>query len=220
MRVLVGPCGVRGPDSISVAVARALAGPDGSVVSLMEIGVRNLRRPLTAAEVALLRKALSGEDGVVGYVCGGRLLDVKGGDGAAEDESDARQRIAGPGVQAVMVADHANLTWHSPLTGRNDDEVGPRFPSMTGIYASEAGLRSLEALDGIIVRPGVVAGVADDTRLSAFEADMAWAQGHVAASSELVPVVIVAAHMGLRVAAVVLVTESVNEGERQWSIMT
>lgn len=216
MRVLIGPCVVRGPDSISAAVARALAGPDGPAVSLAEIGVRNLRRQLTAAEVVLLREALAAEDEVVGYVCGGRPVQpgVDTGSGAAGGPaSDAVEGAVDLGVQAVMVTDHANLTWRSPLIGPNDDEVGPRFPSMTGVYASGAGLRSLKALDGIIVQPGVVAGVADDTHLSVYEADVARAQGHVAVSSELVPVVIVAAHMGLRVAAVVLVTESGNEGE-------
>jgi purine nucleoside phosphorylase len=104
----------------------------------------------------------------------------------------------------MAVTDHANLTWRSPLTGPNDDAVGPRFPSMTGVYAVEPIQERLRAVGGIIVIPGVVAGVGDDGRLNAYEAEIARGCGHQVASSELVQVVIVAAHMGMRVAAAVL----------------
>ena len=205
MRVLVGPRVELGSDRVAADVAHALAGPEGSVVPLAEIGVRNLNRPVTAAEVALLRRALPAEDGLVGYICRGRPVGP-----GAEGPPEAVSCIGAVTSEAevVVVTDHANLTWRSPLTGPNDDQVGPRFPSMTGIYAFEAALDSLKALDGIIVRSGVVAGVSDDARPSAFEAEVAGAQGHVAVSSELAPVVIVAAHMGLRVAAVVLMVGS------------
>ena len=193
MRVLVGPRVEPGSDRVAADVAHALAGPDGSAISLAETGLRNLGRPLTAAEVALLRRVLPAEDRLVGYICRGRAV----GPGAEASEAEV-----------VVVTDHANLTWRSPLTGPNDDQVGPRFPSMTGIYAFEAALDSLKALDGIIVRSGVVAGVSDDARPTAFEVEVAGTRGHVAVSSELAPVAIVAAHMGLRVAAVVLMVGS------------
>ncbi|MBN1320647.1 MAG: hypothetical protein JXA87_07395 [Thermoleophilia bacterium] len=202
--MLVGPRVELGLDRVAADVAYALAGPEGSVVTLTEIGVRNLGRPMTAAEVAWLRKALSVEDGVVGYVCRGRpVTAVERPAGAASSDGAVSSE-----VPVAVATDHANLTWRSPLTGPNDDQAGPRFPSMTGIYAAEAALDSLKALDGIIVRSGVVAGVSDDARPSAFEVDVARAQGHTAVSSELVPVAIVAAHLGLRVAAVVLMAGS------------
>jgi hypothetical protein len=193
------------------AIARALAGPDGVIVSLEDTGVRNLSRPLSAAEVALLREALTGgaqprepgegllADGgaIIGYVCRGRRVGAGGLAGATEGEDSA-----------VVVTDHANLTWRSPLTGPNDESAGPRFPSMTGIYASQIAVSRLGAAPGIIVAEGVVAGVLDDSRPTAYESEVACAQGHAAVSSELVPVVIVAAHLGLRVAAVVLTAGS------------
>ena len=64
-------------------------------------------------------------EGVVGYVCVGRPAAAREG-----------ARAAGAGA-VIAVTDHANLTWRSPLTGPNDDSVGPRFPSMTGVYAPE-----------------------------------------------------------------------------------
>jgi hypothetical protein len=193
--------------------ARALAGPEGSVVSLADVGVGNLSRRLSPAEVALLRGALkgdahgghapvddtrdgggvsAGEPSIVGYVCRGSLLETGAGGGAIPGED-----------RLVAVTDHANLTWRSPLIGPNDDAVGPRFPSMVGVYAWQTAMNRM-VTTGIIVTEGVVAGVLDDARPTSHEAEVARALGHSALSSELVPVVILAAHMGLRVAAVVL----------------
>lgn len=207
MRVLVGPRTDLGRDQVVAATAAALAGPGGSVASLRDAGVRNLSRPLSQAEVALLREALrggrpasrtredeqgsAGERTVVGYVCRGARVGADTG---------------GPGgfARLIAVADHADLTWRSPLAGPNDDLAGPRFPGMTGIYSPETVLDRLGASEGMIVMPGVVAGVRDDGRPTAYEAEIAAAQGHAAVSSELVPVVVVAAHLGLRVAAVLV----------------
>lgn len=194
-------------DVTMATVARVLAGVDGEVVSLRQPGVRNLSRPLTQAEVALLRGALLGEsaptprrrgaNSLVGYVCAGV---VPAGAAAA-------------GARVVAVTDHVNLTWRSPLEGRNDSTVGPRFPSMTGIYASEAVLERVGPEGGIIVEPGVVAGVGDAGRLDAYESEAVLVGRLSAVSAELVPVVIVAAHMGLRIAAAVVVMAGSSEQE-------
>lgn len=191
MRVLVGPgTGLR-QDGALMEVAQALVGPDGSVVTLGDVGIYNLSRRLSAAEVALLRAALRGtsndaeeDDGIVGYVCGGRA--------------------ATPSVDVVAVSDHVNLTWRSPLTGPNDDSAGPRFPSMTGIYLPDLTSGRLSAREGMIVRSGVVAGVFDPASLNAFETEAVETHAYAAVSAELVPVVIVAAHLGLRVAVAVI----------------
>lgn len=210
MRVLAGPRVDLELDRVAGAAARALAGPEGTVASLRAVGVTDLSRPLSRAELALLREALRGEGPgggpadavdapaqpgsgagdrtVVGYVCRGTLVGPLPGD-------------ANGAAPVVVVTDHADLTWRSPLTGPNDPSVGPRFPSVTGVYSYQVGLDCLAAVEGMIVIPGVVAGVRADTRLTAYEAGIAATQGHVAASSELTPVVVVAAHMGLRVAA-------------------
>jgi hypothetical protein len=181
MKVVVSPRASRERGG-AASVARALAGAEGVTVSLCQAGVRTLNRPLSAAEVALLREALTGEEPLVGYVCLG----------------------AGRPLCAVAVSDHVNLTWRSPLTGPNDEGVGPRFPSMTGIYRPEVVLDRVGAAGGIIVETGVVAGVQSELCLTPYESEVACAPGYLAVSEELVPVVIVAAHMGLRVAAVVV----------------
>jgi hypothetical protein len=216
MRVLVGPRTDLGRDGIAAVVVQALAGPEGVVVSLKQAGVARLSRPQTQAEVSRLREALRGgvsgvggsaeaPGALVGYVCRGTSL----GEAATRQGGGEGARP----LRVVAVTDHANLTWRSPLTGPNDDRVGPRFPSMTGIYAAEAVVERLGTTGGIIVTPGMVAGVRDDGALAAYEAETAEACGFAAVSSELVSVAIVAAHMGLRVAAAVLTMGESQEEE-------
>ena len=52
---------------------------------------------------------------------------------------------------------------------------------------------------------GVIAGVHDDRLLSEFESRMIREQGLAAVSSELVPVALLAVHLGMRLAAAVVV---------------
>jgi hypothetical protein len=219
MRVLVSPQAEVGLRAPATDVADRLAGRGGTVVSLRTAGIGDLSRRLTEAEVALLREAVLGDkperwaaaekpgEGVVGYVCVGRPAAAREG-----------ARTAGAGT-VIAVTDHAGLTWRSPLTGPNEDSLGPRFPSMTGVYAPELVVarlvgRAVETSEnapgkgipseGMIVVPGIVAGVFDDRRLSDYEKEMVRLVGCSGVSAELAPVIIVMAHLGLRVAAAVL----------------
>jgi len=155
MRVLLGPHTLPGDSSTKADIAGALAGREGLVVSLAEAGVTDLSRPITQAEVNLVREALVGQEvcrsrswareeaggpveaSLVGYVCGG-VCD-------AWESAAVPHKADEPNTQVVAVADHVNLTWRSPLRGRNDDSVGPRFPSMPHIYAPEVVRERLSA---------------------------------------------------------------------------
>jgi hypothetical protein len=221
MRVLIGPLAEVRLQKLASGVAESLAGPGGAVVSLRRAGVSDLSRLLSEAEVVRLREAMLGSvsrqsrvtagerEDAVGYVCAGSLLT-----GAVDAPASGAPTL-------VAVTDHADLTWRSPLTGPNDDLVGPRFPSMTGVYAPEVvtsrsrtaeGISGLPIVgEGMIVIPGIVAGVRDDGCLSDHEAKMAAILDCAGASSELAPVAVVAAHLGLRVAAAVLTSSEGRE---------
>lgn len=127
--------------------------------------------------------------GMVGYVCAGTA--------AMETE---------PG-RVIAVADHANLCWQSPLAGPNDDRLGPRFPVVAGVYAPEVVAARIEVTAPGVVTRAVVAGVLNDRELRPFESRMARQLGISVFSSQLVPVVLLAAHLGLRVAAAVTVVD-------------
>jgi purine nucleoside phosphorylase len=185
MKVLAGPRVDLRPDGGPARVCRALAREGGENVSLAEAGIHNPYRRFSTAEIAALRSLLRGETGVVGYVCTG-----------------VAARGAG---RLVVVTDHVNLTWRSPLEGPNDDDAGPRFPAMDGVYAPEVAEPLCGDLGDVLLSRGVVAGVADDRALSEHEIRAVGMSDWAAVSAELVAPVILAAHMGLRVAAVVMV---------------
>jgi hypothetical protein len=193
MKVLAGPR-VDLDSPAAARLCRRLAGDDGKVVSLIALGLRNPYRRFSAAEVEALRGALRGETGLIGYVCRGvvpgkRRAEIGSGDSAL----------------LAVVTGHVNLAWRSPLVGPNDDRAGPRFPSMNDVYEPVPALTPGSEEDGMIVARGVVAGVPDDRALSEYETETVARFGWAAASCELVAPVIIAAHMGLRVAAVVMV---------------
>jgi hypothetical protein len=204
MRVLLSP----GAEALArgVETAEEMAGSEVEVARLAQLGARNLRRPLSRAEINVVRSALRGAhplDGqlagrpavaddelLIGYVCAGTMAPSGGGPVQPAVE-----------VRSVVVTDHVNLTWRSPLTGPNDERFGPRFPVVAEVYRPET-VRAAPAQAPLL---GVVAGVRDDRRLTAFEAEVVVRHGIRVVSSELVAVSILAAHMGFKVAAVVVV---------------
>jgi hypothetical protein len=131
------------------------------------------------------------------------------GEGAAGSAGAGRRPAAG---DLVPVADHVNLTGAGPLTGRWPAGVPRDFPGMTGIY-QPALVRPVEGAR--VYSSGVVAaGVADARRLTRFEARAVREGGWPIVSDSLVPVAIVAAYYGVRLAACGLVqAPSTTESE-------
>jgi len=116
-----------------------------------------------------------------------------------------------PGFAAghlVRITDHLNLTGLNPLTGPNDDRIGPRFLDMTEAYDPHLGalLDASAARLGIPLGAGVYAGLAGPSYETPAEVRMLRTLGADLVGMSTVLEVIAARHAGLRVSAISLVT--------------
>lgn len=109
----------------------------------------------------------------------------------------------------VIIEDHINLMGDNPLRGRNDDRLGPRFPDMAEPYDRQLiSLAQRCALElGVSAQKGVFVGVAGPNLETRAEYRMLRAIGADIVGMSTVPEVIVAAHTGLRVLALSIVTD-------------
>lgn len=108
----------------------------------------------------------------------------------------------------VLVSDHINLQGTNPLTGPNDDTLGPRFPDMTDAYDAEFRRRAQAIGEnlGIELREGVYAGLLGPSYETPAEIRYLRAIGADLVGMSTVPEVIAARHMGLRCMAISCVT--------------
>lgn len=108
----------------------------------------------------------------------------------------------------VLIADHVNLTGRNPLLGPNDDRLGPRFPDMSTVYASD--LRELAKEVGVEVGvelgEGVYAWFLGPSYETPAEVQMAKRMGADLVGMSTVPEAIAARHMGAEVLGMSLVT--------------
>jgi len=114
---------------------------------------------------------------------------------------------AGPG-SLVAVSDHINLQPFNPLVGPNDEDVGPRFPTLLDAYDPElrAGLHRAADELGTTLHDGVYLAVSGPSFETPAEIRAFKTLGADLVGMSTVPEAIVARHCGLRVAAVSVVT--------------
>ena len=123
-----------------------------------------------------------------------------------------------PGWQVgeiVIINDHINFFPEHPLRGKNESELGPRFPDMSKCYderlRNKAKLIALE--NNIVVKEGVYVGVSGPTFETPSEYKMFRLLGGDLVGMSTVPEVIVARHMNLKVFGISIVTDSGVPGE-------
>lgn len=109
----------------------------------------------------------------------------------------------------MLVTDHINFQGQNPLIGPNVEEWGPRFPDMTEPY--DARLRQLAGQaareEGLSLNKGVFLGLLGPGPETTAERRMARRLGADVVGSGLVPEVIAARHMDVRVLGVTMLVE-------------
>jgi len=169
-----------------------LAGPSGLVTVAALQGRVHSYEGWRAQDVAFGARVLC--------MLGARLLVVTNASGGVNPDLE-------PG-DLVRIEDHLNLAGENPLTGANDDRLGPRFPDMTHAYDPELGARLEETASrlGIALKRGVYACVRGPSYETPAEIRMLRTLGADLVGMSTVPEVIAARHMGVPVVGVSLVT--------------
>jgi xanthosine phosphorylase len=113
----------------------------------------------------------------------------------------------GPG-SLMAISDHINMSGVNVLAGPNDDELGPRFPSLRDAYDPELRERLRRAADELRIElaEGVYLAVSGPTFETPAEIRAFATLGADAVGMSTVHETAVARHCGLRVAAVSAIT--------------
>ena len=108
----------------------------------------------------------------------------------------------------MLIRDHLNLAGWNPLTGPNDDRLGPRFPDMTDAYDPALTGALIAAGDrvGTALQRGVYAGLMGPSYETPAEIAMLRTLGADAVGMSTVPECIALRHMGVRVAGISCIT--------------
>jgi purine-nucleoside phosphorylase len=113
----------------------------------------------------------------------------------------------GPGT-LMVIADHLNLTGRTPLLGPNADEIGPRFPDLTNVYAPahRAALHAAARAEETSREEGIYVGLLGPTYETPAEVRMFRGLGGDAVGMSTVLEAIACRWAGIEVAGVSLIT--------------
>lgn len=109
----------------------------------------------------------------------------------------------------MIIKDHINLQPENPLTGRNNEILGPRFPDMSEAYNKSLIQKALDIGKtlGIEVKSGVYVSVPGPALETPAEYRYLRLIGGDAVGMSTVPEILAARHMGIRCLAISVITD-------------
>lgn len=109
----------------------------------------------------------------------------------------------------MIINDHISMFTPNPLMGKNDDDMGPRFPDMSEPYKKDLidKAKQVAAKNNIDVKEGVYVSVTGPTFETKAEYKMIHTLGADAVGMSTVQEVIAAVHIGLPVLAISVITD-------------
>lgn len=115
----------------------------------------------------------------------------------------------------MIIEDHINMFGDNPLLGKNNPELGPRFPDMSQPYKRELIQRAhaIAKKEGIELKQGVYVGTSGPTFETPAEYKYFRIIGGDAVGMSTVPEVIVARHAGISCFGVSIITDSGVPGQ-------
>lgn len=108
----------------------------------------------------------------------------------------------------MLIKDHINFSGYNPLSGPNDDKVGPRFPDLSNAYDLDTRdrIKQLAQAENIKLYEGVYLMVAGPNFETAAEIRAFQILGADAVGMSTVPEVIAAIYAGMRVLGISVIT--------------
>ena len=115
----------------------------------------------------------------------------------------------------VVLDDHINMMWGSPLRGPNDDQLGPRFPDMSAPYDPQLARLARKAAkkEGLRVHNGVYMAFSGPTYETPAEYRMVRKLGADVVGMSTIPEVIAAQHAGIRVLGLSVVSNVATDDD-------